>query len=227
MSFNPFNAFDPFGSGGYVPFNPLSLSPALWLSDTGSDASVWTDLSGNGRHVTQASPSNQPSIISTGLNGRQTRRFVGNHWLNGPISQLQPYTVIAVASSTDPTITQDIIHGSPNSTTLTSIGYHTSKAFIYGGGLFTAGTPGTTPRVLTYELSGGYGSIRIDGITAGSGPVGTRGLTSLSIGRNSVAFSEYWRGDLAEILIFGSVLSAGNRQNVEQYLSSKYAIALA
>jgi hypothetical protein len=35
-------------------FKPLSLSPApaLWLSDTGSDASVWPDLSGNGRNAT-------------------------------------------------------------------------------------------------------------------------------------------------------------------------------
>jgi len=49
-------------------FNPLSLSPALWLSDTGSDASVWPDISGNGRNATQAVALNHPAIVTGALN---------------------------------------------------------------------------------------------------------------------------------------------------------------
>lgn len=60
-------------------FDPLSLSPALWLSDTGSDPSVWPDISGNGRNATQGTPANRPAIITNALNGRQVRRFDGTN----------------------------------------------------------------------------------------------------------------------------------------------------
>jgi len=60
-------------------FSPLSLAPALWLSDTGSNAAQWDDLSGNGRHATQATGINQPAIVANALNGRQVRRFDGTN----------------------------------------------------------------------------------------------------------------------------------------------------
>ena len=82
-------------------FDPRRLGLALWLSDTGSDPSQWDDLSGNGRNATQATPANQPAIISAGLNGRQVRRFDGsNDWLSfvaGSIGQnASGVTIIAV-----------------------------------------------------------------------------------------------------------------------------------
>jgi len=60
-----------------VVWSPLDLSPALWLSDTGSNTAQWDDLSGNGRHATQAIGANQPAIIAGERNGRQVRRFDG------------------------------------------------------------------------------------------------------------------------------------------------------
>jgi hypothetical protein len=62
-------------------FNPLSLSPALWLSDTGSNPAQWDDISGNNRHATQATVASQPAIIANGLGGRQVRRFDGSKWM--------------------------------------------------------------------------------------------------------------------------------------------------
>jgi hypothetical protein len=67
----------PTFRGALAGFNPRSLSPALWLNDTGSDASVWTDISGNGRNAVQATGANQPSIVTGAINGRQVRRFDG------------------------------------------------------------------------------------------------------------------------------------------------------
>jgi len=59
-------------------FSPLTFNPALWLSDTGSNAAQWDDLSGNSRHATQAVGANQPAIVTNALNSRQVRRFDGS-----------------------------------------------------------------------------------------------------------------------------------------------------
>jgi hypothetical protein len=58
-------------------FDLLPYSPSIWLSDTGSDDSEWTDLSGNARHLTQATSTRRPLIVAAQLNGRQVRRFDG------------------------------------------------------------------------------------------------------------------------------------------------------
>jgi hypothetical protein len=63
--------------GGGGGFDLLPYSPSIWLSDTGSDDSEWTDLSGNARNVTQATSTRRPSIVAAQLNGRQIRRFDG------------------------------------------------------------------------------------------------------------------------------------------------------
>ena len=58
-------------------FDLLPYSPSIWLSDTGSDDSEWTELSGNARHLTQATSTRRPLIVAAQLNGRQVRRFDG------------------------------------------------------------------------------------------------------------------------------------------------------
>lgn len=82
---------DPALLGG-LGFNPLSLSPALWLdaSDTstitssGSPAKVsqWNDKSGNGRNVTQPTGTAQPGTGSTTQNGLNVLTFDGNDALD-------------------------------------------------------------------------------------------------------------------------------------------------
>jgi hypothetical protein len=82
-------------------FSPLSLNPALWLSDTGSSAGQWDDISGNGRHATQATSANQPAIVTGALNGRQVRRFDGsNDFLStANVQSFASYTMFAVAQA--------------------------------------------------------------------------------------------------------------------------------
>ena len=64
-----------FASG----FNPLTLAPAFWLSDTGSSAGTWPDISGNGRDFVQGTGVFQPAIVTNAINGRQIRRFDGSN----------------------------------------------------------------------------------------------------------------------------------------------------
>lgn len=68
-----------------VAFSPLDLAPALWLdaadtstiTESGGAVSQWSDKSGNGRHVTQATAANQPTTGSATQNGRNVLSFDG------------------------------------------------------------------------------------------------------------------------------------------------------
>ena len=47
----------------------------------------------------------------------------------------------------------------------------------------------------------------------------------MNIGTSNYPGYEYYlKGDIAEIIVYDSALSDTNRQNVESYLNSKYAI---
>ena len=64
-------------------WNPSMLGPALWLDAAdastitlnGSTVSQWSDKSGNGFHVTQATASAQPTYQATGFNSQPTIFF--------------------------------------------------------------------------------------------------------------------------------------------------------
>lgn len=60
----------------------LNAPPALWCNDasavTGTTtASQWSDISGSGHHLTQATSGAQPTIVASGLSGRRTLQFDG------------------------------------------------------------------------------------------------------------------------------------------------------
>lgn len=76
-------------------FNPLDLSPVLWLDAddsttiTSSSGSVsqWNDKSSNGLHAVQATPANQPKNNTVTLNGRTVIDFDGtSHWMQNTTS---------------------------------------------------------------------------------------------------------------------------------------------
>lgn len=76
-------------------FNPLSVSPSLWLdasdvgsiTSTGSPALVsqWSDKSGNNRHFTQATAANKPGTGMATLGGMNVVSFDETDFLMGPI----------------------------------------------------------------------------------------------------------------------------------------------
>lgn len=56
-------------------WTPAKLSPEVWLDATqlglsnGASVAEFTDVSGNGRHFVQATPSSQPTFLTSGING--------------------------------------------------------------------------------------------------------------------------------------------------------------
>jgi hypothetical protein len=96
-------------------FSPLSLSPALWLdaSDSGSlfqsnggaaasndgdPVGYWMDKSGNGKHATQTSGTNKPTLKTAIQNGKNIVRTNGtSSFMNIPTTTINaPFTIYLV-----------------------------------------------------------------------------------------------------------------------------------
>ena len=226
---------------------PISTPPALWLSDTGSDPSVWPDLSGNGRNATQATVANQPAIILASLNGRQVRRFDGvNDLLKTGATGLglvagENFTWFAVMRATGGQ------QGTPASRAFQfeiSVGQFspmiTTRPFNLAALWSTEVTRG-----LTADQTSVFDSIDTDEIALMvirgtsttfrgyknglAGTAVTYNATLLGASRGSGIFSLggfdfKYKGDFAEILVYTSALSDADRLDVETYLNAKYAI---
>lgn len=77
-------------------FDPIQLSPALWLDAadsatvdvSGGKVSQWNDKSGNNRHLTQSTDSNRPNYTIGGLNSRNVIAFnhLNSNWMGSNVS---------------------------------------------------------------------------------------------------------------------------------------------
>jgi hypothetical protein len=221
-------------------FSPLSLSPALWLSDTGSDPAIWPDISGNGRNATQGTAGNQPAIISGGLNGRQVRRF------NGSTSRLEIGQFLSGAATafyvckrvTDPAVsvgTTGPVLGDWG-TAAGSFGNHFpwTDGVIYDhfgtAARKTCGNPTvslTSWRLISQLTAASDWRFYIDGslfFSTDANNVAWRAGPKIGVSYN---YSYYYYGDIAEILIFPTALSPADRLAVERYLGAKWGITVA
>ena len=84
----------------------------------------------------------------------------------------------------------------------------------------------------TFEIQVGYAngatsSVYQNGANVQNGAIDIQGITRLCLGsRGNGAGASAANVDIAEFMVYDSILSNANRQQIEQYLSDKYAIAL-
>jgi hypothetical protein len=215
-------------------FNPLSLQPALWLSDTGSNPAQWDDLSGNGRHATQAIGLSQPTIVTGALNGRQVRRFDGlNDFLEtATVSIAQPYTTYAVFQSSTTAILSVVMRGASGLVAAGGInllihrGAASAVSGINAGTLYAPFATSTSWQIFGTTGSGTNSQVFRNGTSSTVGNAGTNTITRFGIGIDSGGAARF-NGDIAEVLVFPAALSTENRRRIEGYLSSKYNIAIS
>ena len=245
----------PFG-GGVKPFSPASLSPALWLdaSDTATitassgSVSQWSDKSGNGRHVTQATAANQPTTGTRTQNALNVLDFDGGDFLNGgDILDVGSggITTIGVAkfdSSGDGALWGKSAATAANGrwSLLRSVG-NLEGAWQEGSfNLFTQAADSSTAvravaQRVTRNTSGGN-AIFVNGSAVGTA-TNTTGTTShdtaysffigayqSSSGGVPPLTGYYLDGFIGEVVVYLSVLSDTDLTKVTDYLKTKWGI---
>lgn len=163
-----------------------------------------------------------PNLVSTGLGGKPTVRFVDaeNDLIysnNAAIFNVTARTIFVVTTMLADTHSfSDTISDSSGQNNirqdLENPGYYNSNSgdFHNGGGSFRInGVLGTTVP---------FGTAHIVESTAAS----TRNINSIRIGNN--ANNRRFSGDVSEVLVFDGVLSEVDRNSVGFYLAQKYGI---
>lgn len=235
----------PTFRGVLSSFSPLSLAPALWVTDNGSDPSVWTDMSGNGRHAVQATGANQPSIVTNVINGRQVRRFNGTTTrLTPPDFNLDNHTIFAVAIPDSPNTavaetvfsigsnvngSRDVILYNTTNSGVTTFEIQRSNNILYPTAKAT--TTNLVKQIVVGKYDGSQLTIYVNNGARNSvaaNNIGTsqnKPIIGATLEANIIKY--LYKGDIAEIIAYPSNLSYFNCLQVERYLSKKYNIAIA
>lgn len=233
------NSVQQVMSANAPAFTPLSLSPALWFD--GSDATTmydatsggslvaadgsiyrWEDKSGNARHLTKATAL-QPIRKTAVKNGKDVARFDGTKYMGLASAYSLPtshsYFIVV-------TKTSSVLQYQDQLATTTGNGYAYNSNKVQLGGATGDPANSTSMTNSTYYLFACVvtaGSVQFyrNAATDGTGS----GYAAQSVGYvGGRVAGENLTGDICEMLVFPSALSSTDRQKVETYLNSKWAI---
>ncbi len=211
-------------------FNPSSIAGlAIWHDgadaatvtvDGSNRVSQWDDKSGNGRHVTNADPSNQPLYESSVLNGRNALSFDGSRILTVEgISIPQPCTAFAAFKPVEPCTQTRHIFGRIAGGW--SVGHFSQFPRYSAGGPPKISTTKAinidAVNLITVVFDNLNTFMNLNTFQAASGSAGANSLS-----RNDVG--QFFNGYIAELLCYSRVLTTEEVQQVEAYLISKWVV---
>ena len=224
------------------------------VTTDGSAVARWADKSGNNRHATQGTANARPLLITSVKNGRNIARFDGSNDFLRTISSFSSPTnasVFIVSRSNtwfnSSSYRSPFAHGYKESTSTTtgiipiSITGTSFQDWSYnninsmGSGYLASRLPrasSTNYNLSDYRLY----SVLLGPTTTRVFLNGVRSSTLREVAGNIQSFTdtatvgwsggyvEFWNGDICEIIYYDSALTTTQRQSVETYLNSKWAI---
>jgi hypothetical protein len=245
-------------------FDPRTIpNLGMWLDASndgsltlnGNTVSEWRDLSGNGRHVAQATAASQPNAVNRTQNGRRVldytggQEMLGNAATLGLLRNVSGATIIAAvkwdALSTASLGYNAVVFSTGASSTqarafLASVAPVVNS--LSGGGrrldadsfARANGTGTTNPRiasaVIDYANSDAF--VYADGSLAGSNTSfqttgNTSDTDSLAVSVGGGVGANLLDGWIGEVLVWPRVLTDTQRLRVERYLGRKWGITVA
>jgi hypothetical protein len=221
-------------------------APATATSDP---VGYWGDKSGNGRHVTQATAANRPTISATKQNGRNALAFNGSsqslsiasYNAENGLPGLTRY-VVASMSSAAPSLINRVWSGGGDAIFSTVSG---EVRFFAGASAYSAVasanyallTSGTNIIGSVYDgtagsVAGGikpYYNGAAPPLSSTSGTLPTTlpsGTPGFWIGSN-IGVNSFWPGRIVEYISYSRALGNAERQRLERYLAAKWGITLS
>ena len=227
--------------GGQKLWRPdeLGADLTLWLDaeDTasitlnGSNVAQWDDKSGNGRNVSQATATNQPTYSATGMLGKPAVVFDGTDDFMS-LLDFDNAVSLALIGSGGSALAPLIAGAAPASSTPVwnvngaNVEYRgrtntTGRAASLGGSVndFSIGFISLDAANSEVMLSGNGGTQ-----TSFSQTINSADTTINTLGRDFQGAAQFANGRIAEIVVASSVLSTADRQKLEGYLAWKWGL---
>ncbi|MEZ5006978.1 MAG: T9SS type A sorting domain-containing protein [Chitinophagales bacterium] len=188
-----------------------------------NDVTKWNDLSGYNNHFTTTYGSNT-KIQESSINGKPAIRFNNASVMETPSFATNPYTMIVVGKMNSGTNARLVSSGTTNWLMGWWGGY---RDRMYADGWVNSG-PNTNildPYIYSVSGSGSLTSFYRNGSLVASNASGVSAPGIISLGGWGTGNTELSNGDVAEVIVYNKVLTNEERQIVERYLASKYAIS--
>lgn len=225
----------------------LTVQPVLWLkADVGVDLDEagrviqWRDLSrptgDDLHHASQTDPSCRPLLLQDAIGGRPALQFDGvRTFLNisGQVLKSAEFSLLAVAThrGRDPMPREILSNWSREGRSTSSVflgtigptGVRLSDAFGNAGQLREPATPFVLTGIASLMQSESFQNDRSLATGGGLGERDVRG--PYVIGTQGNFGSEFWDGEIAEVIVFDTALTEDDRRNVWTQLMEKYSIS--
>ncbi len=220
---------------GQNPLPGTSLVPAAWyqadsvVTAVNERVSLWTDLSGNGNHAVQTKAAARPALVRKALpNGKPTLRFGGSHNLlftTGLLSQ--NWTCFAVARPDWDNSQKSLLCGADNSFQwrikrngetppgVQNIVRRRVVQLLSGTTMVPTNTHSLLCARLEERLPAHLSTLRLNRASDGSGQVSAATLTNAT---TEIGGVEFFRGDIAAMVVFTNALGDAEIEAVEGYL---------
>ncbi len=221
-STSSFDNTNAFSTTGLVEW--LKVDSITGLSD-GASVATLTDSSGSGNSVTQATGTKQPIYKTNILNGKPVLRFTAaNSQTMTVATNFSAPTTVIYTSRMSGTTKARILSGLASNWLL---GYHEGlrQRAYFSGWVYTGVADDANWHIYSGTMGGAgvNSNFYENGSNLASNQGGTAGPNGLSL-VGHMAASEFSDADIAEVLIFNSILSNSSRSIVERYLANKYAL---
>jgi hypothetical protein len=222
------SGFDPKTISGLAVWFDASVSSSVTLN--GGNVSQWNDLSGNGRHATQATAGSQPSYSTAALNGKNVvvAQDSSRVLKTAAFQAGLPQTVFVVASTSGQNQgifqrgTVNSIHALWRSTTfIARRGGSSDATFTASDGykVFTCVFAINLSRVFVGSTQGTDNTTDVTSTIGASTDNRTLALFNLDSILGMV-------GGIAEFIYYNANLSASDQDKVRSYLSKKWNVSL-
>ena len=221
---------------GLILWYEATMEASTNAATNGTNISVWNDLSPNKTNATQATSGNQPQYIDSAINKLPAIKFDGSNDLMNFVGSAianNNYTIIVVEQRRDGRSNNYFLGGtgSGNNSNL-YLGYSDNSHIIHGqtSNYYTINTASygffSTPKIhiFTHNSNSGkkyYQNTGSLGSGAETSPKALVNYTGARIGGNS---SNFYYGDIGEIIAFNRTLNDVERSSIENYLAKKWYI---
>jgi hypothetical protein len=237
------------GLGNYIKLNnniPILISGCiLWLDaadsstltfSSGNNVSQWNDKSSVKNNMTQPNSNLQP-IFGTMSNGLNSLNFANKKWLQNILMNFPnaPYTVFAVGygNKTGYGRLLNAVNDGYFFLGADNNGSNYASFVSTGPGSWINGTDVNTPNydcnnlcIMELTNNGAKGGLipYFNGNMQNGKNGMTASFTGLTVGRGYTDNDQCWNGYVCEVIIYNSILTTIQRQQVEGYLAWKWSI---